>query len=281
MTMKICFNQATTMKNSTLEIDLQFCEQYGYDLIEIRLDKLRDYLQDHTVDELAAFFKSSRIKPYAFNALEFITFRDAAGYRQIQDNLKFLCETGVKINCHKIVAVPTFDVGDYTKTQIKEESVRVLNELGDFADKYGVKLAYEFVGYPNCSVNTFGQTYEIVKAVNRDNVGMVLDCFHFHAMGSRLEDLKQADAQKIFIFHIDDAEDLPVGALRDDKRLWPGDGVIDLDAILQTLKEIGYGEMVSVELFRPEYWDWSLEKAVRVGKAKTAAVVGKYFKLGE
>jgi 2-keto-myo-inositol isomerase len=275
--MKLCFNQATTMKNSTLERDLKYCEQYGYDFIEIRLDKLRDYLKTHTVADLAAFFKLNKIKPFAFNALEGITFRDDAGYRQIKADLKFLGETGEVIGCKKIVVVPTFDVGGYTKTQIKEESVRVLNELADCAGKYGVKLAYEFVGYPNCSVNTFGQTYEIIKAVNRDNVGMVLDCFHFHAMGSRLEDLKQADPQKIFIFHIDDAEDLPVGALRDDKRLWPGDGVIDLNAILRTLKEIGYGEMVSVELFRPEYWDWEVEKAIRVGKEKTEAVVEKYF----
>lgn len=275
--MKICFNQATTMKNSTLEKDLELCEKYGYELIEIRLDKLKDYLKTHTVDDLANFFKSSRIKPYAFNALEFITFRDEAGYRQIKDDLKFLCEVGEKIGCKKIVVVPTFDIGGYTKTQIKEESIRVLNDLADFAEKYGVKLAYEFVGYPNCSVNTFGQTYDIVKAVNRENVGMVLDCFHFHAMGSRIEDLKKADPKKIFIFHIDDSEDLPVGALRDDKRLWPGEGAVDLDSILKTLKEIGYSEMASVELFRPEYWDWDIEKTIKVGKEKTEAVVGKYF----
>ncbi len=279
--MKICFNQATTMKNSTLETDLMLCEKHGYDLIEIRLDKLKDYLKTHTVDDLADFFKSSRIKPYAFNALEFITFRDAAGYQQIKDDLKFLCEVGEKINCKKIVVVPTFDIGGYTKTRIKEESVRVLNDLADFAAKYGVKLAYEFVGYPNCSVNTFGQTYEIVKAVNRDDVGMVLDCFHFHAMGSRIEDLQKADPKKIFIFHIDDSEDLPIGALRDDKRLWPGEGAIDLDSILKTLKEIGYSEMVSVELFRPEYWDWEIERAIKAGKEKTEAVVGKYFQLVE
>jgi len=240
------------MKHSTLEKDLELCEKCGYGLIEIRLDKLKEYLKTHTCQDLVTFFKSSRIKPYAFNALEFITFRDTAGYQRIKDDLKFLCEVGEKIGCKKIVVVPTFDVGSYTKTQIKDESIKVLNDLADFADKFGVKLAYEFVGYPNCSVNTFGQTYEIVKAVNRDNVGMVLDCFHFHAMGSRIEDLKKADARKIFIFHIDDAEDLPVGALRDDKRLWPGEGAVDLDSILKTLKEIGYQEMVSVELFRPE-----------------------------
>lgn len=278
--MKICFNQATTMKHSTLERDLQCCEQYGYDLIEIRLDKLRDYLNDRTVDDLAAFFRSHKLKPFAFNALEFVTFRDAAAYRQIKDDLTFLCETGAAIGCKKIVAVPSFDVGGYTKTQIKEESVRVLNDLADCAGGYGMQLAYEFVGYPNCSVNTFGQTYEIVKATGRDNVGMVLDCFHFHAMGSRLSDLKEADARKIFIFHIDDAEDLPVGALRDDKRLWPGDGAVDLGAILRALKEIGYDEMVSVELFRPEYWDWEIEKTVRIAKAKTEAVIGRYFDIG-
>lgn len=277
--MKVCFNQATTMKNSTLEKDLEFCEKYGYELIEIRLDKLRDYLKTHTTEDLVNFFKSSRIKPYAFNALEFITFRDEAGYKQIKDDLKFLCEIGEKINCKKIVVVPTFDIGAYTKTQIKEESIRALNDLADTAEEYGVKLAYEFVGYPNCSVNTFGQTYEIVKAVDRESVGMVLDCFHFHAMNSKIEDLQKADASKIFIFHIDDSEDLPVGALRDDKRLWPGEGAINLDLILKTLKDIGYGEMVSVELFRPEYWDWDIEKTIKVGKEKTEEIVGKYFEI--
>lgn len=265
------------MKNSTLEKDLELCDNYGYELIEIRLDKLKDYLKTHAVDDLADFFKKRRIKPYAFNALEWITFRDEKGYREIKDNLKFLCEVGERINCKRIVVVPSFDIGGYTKGEIKKESVRVLNDLADFAERYGEKLAYEFVGYPNCSVNTFGQAYDIIKAVNRDNVGVVLDCFHFHAMGSRIEDLQAANPGKIFILHIDDSEDLPVGALRDDKRLWPGDGTIDLNLILKTLKSIGYGEMASVELFRPEYWDLDIEKIIKTGKEKTESVVSKYF----
>jgi 2-keto-myo-inositol isomerase len=278
--MKLCFNEATTMKNSTLERDLELCEKYGYDLIEIRLDKLREYLETHTVEDLVRFFRNNKLKPFAFNALEFIIFRDEAGYNDIKENLVFLCQVGEKINCKKIVVVPTFDVGDYTKSEIKKESILKLNELADIAEKYGVKLAYEFVGYPNCSVNTFGQTYDIVSSVNRDNVGMVLDCFHFHAMGSRIEDLKKADASKIFIFHIDDSEDLPIGALRDDKRLWPGEGAVDLNLILGTLKEIGYSDMVSVELFRPEYWAWDAEDTVRVGKEKTIEVVNRFFEIG-
>jgi len=103
--------------------------------------------------------------------------------------------------------------------------------------------------------------------------------FHFHAMNSRIEDLKAVNPRKIFILHIDDSEDLPVGALRDNNRLWPGEGAVDLPGILKTLKEIGYDEMVSVELFRPEYWDWDIEKTIKTGKEKTEELVGRYFEI--
>lgn len=279
--MKIAFNEATTLHNSTLKQDLELCEKHGYDYIEVRLDKLKEYLMEHTIEDLKAFFDNSHLKPYAFNALEFINFRDEDGYQQIKDDLQFLCGVGNVVNCKKIVVVPTFDIGDYTRSQIKEETVRVLRELADLAEPYGVKLAFEFVGYPTCSVHSFGDAYEIVTETNRENVGVVLDCFHFHAMKSSIEDLKKADPNKIFIFHIDDCEDLPPGALRDHHRVWPGEGALDLDIILSTLKEIGYGEMVSIELFRPEYWEWDADRTIRTGKETTEKAVSKYFAVNQ
>lgn len=278
--MKVCFNEATTMKKSTLEKDLELCEKYGYEQIEIRtMDKLKEYLENHTIKDLANFFKNHRIKPFAFNALVYFNNRSDAEYKEIKDELKYMCEVGQKIGCKNIVVVPLVTEKKFTKTQIKESSVKVLNELADIAEKYGIRLAIEFVGHPQCTINTFGQAYDIVKAVNRDNVGLVLDCFHFHAMGSRIEDLKKADGSKIFILHIDDTEDFPIGSLTDEDRLWPGEGAIDLDSILSTLKEIGYLDMVSIELFRPEYYELPIEEAIKIGKEKTEAVVGKYFNI--
>ncbi|SMO41623.1 sugar phosphate isomerase/epimerase family protein [Melghirimyces algeriensis] len=275
--MKIAFNQATTMKRSTLQLDLEACEKHGYDLIEIRLDQLKEYLKERTVKDLKAFFSNSRIQPFAFNALEFISFRDDEGFHQIKEDLVFCCEMGEILNCQNIVVIPTFDVGDRSKSEIRKETVARMRELVELAQPYGMRLALEFVGYPNCSVNTFSQAYEIVEEVNREDVGLVLDCFHFHAMNSHLEDLRKANPSKIFAFHIDDCEDLPVGVLRDHHRLWPGEGAIPLDSILATLKAIGYDEMVSIELFRPEYWDWEVEKAIQVGKEKTEEAIRKFF----
>ena len=272
--MKLCFNQATTLRNSTLALDLALCEKTGFDFIEIRLDKLKEYLKDHTVADLTAFFASAHLKPYSFNALEFISFRDEAGNTEIADGLRFCCEVGAAIGCDKTVVVPTFDVGPRSKAEIKEETVRALRALADIAAPYGMRLAFEFVGYPNCSVNTLEQACDIVTAADRENVGLVLDCFHFHAMNSRWEALEALDPAKLFIFHLDDAEDLPVGALRDDKRLWPGEGAVDFARIFAILQAKGYDEMASVELFRPAYWDMDAAACIKTAFEKTKAVLG-------
>lgn len=274
--MKIGFNEATTMKYSTLEKDMVLAEKHGYDFIEIRFDKLKEYLISHTIDDLIDFFNESRLKPFALNALEFINMRTPEDYAQIKRDCEWLCQVGDKLNCRKLIVVPTFDVKADTE-EIKSNTVKVLDELADIAQMYNMNLAFEFVGYPNCSVNTFGFAYEIVEEVNRDNVGIVLDCFHFYAMNSSIDDLRKADGRKIFVFHIDDAEDLKPGTLNDANRLWPGEGIIPLGLIIKTLKEIGYGEMASVELFRPEYWEWDIEKAIAYGKEATKKVLEKYL----
>ncbi|MCM3652285.1 sugar phosphate isomerase/epimerase family protein [Metabacillus litoralis] len=274
--MKLSFNQ--TLRQSSLENDLQLCEKHGYDAIELRLSFIKDYLQDHSIDELATYFQRHHIKPLALNSLEFVTFCNEKDYSQIREDLAFLCEVGNKIGCDTIVVVPSFNIGDYTMEEIKKESVRVLNDLADYAEQENMRLAFEFVGHPDCCVNTFDQCEDIINEVNRESVGMVLDIFHFHSLGSNIEDLRNFDPNKIFVIHIDDADDFPRGYLKENiHRLFPGDGAINLDLILSTLKEIGYNGAVSVELFRDEYYTWDPEKFIRVSREKTAEVVGKHF----
>ncbi|MFP5107316.1 2-keto-myo-inositol isomerase [Neobacillus sp. C211] len=276
--MKLCFNQATTLENSNLAKDLEYCEKHGYDSIEIRtMDKLPEYLKDHSIEDLVEYFQTHHIKPLAFNALVFFNNRDVAGYRAIIDKFKKMMKIGKKIGVQYVVAVPLVTEQKILKQDIKNSCVEVLKELSDIAQPFGIKIAVEFVGHPQCTVNTFGQAYDIVETVNRENVGLVLDCFHFHAMGSKMEDLKNADGSKIFILHMDDTEDFPIGFLTDEDRVWPGLGAIDLDGILSTLKEIGFSDVASVELFRPEYYQLDAEEAIKVAKETTVKVASKYF----
>lgn len=276
--MKLCFNQATTLENSNLAKDLEYCEKHGYDYIEIRtMDKLPEYLKEKSLEELAEYFDTHHIKPLAFNALVFFNNRDEAGHKEIVDEFKDMMVKAKALGVKYVVAVPLVTDQKILKEEIKSSCVEVLKELSDIAEPYGVKIAVEFVGHPQCTVNTFGQAYDIVETVNRQNVGLVLDCFHFHAMGSDLENLKKADGSKIFILHIDDTEDFPIGFLTDEDRVWPGLGAIDLDGILSTLKEIGYSEVVSVELFRPEYYKLEAEEAIKTAKETTVKAVSRHF----
>jgi 2-keto-myo-inositol isomerase len=279
--MKLGFNEATTLGNSTLERDLVIGEKLGYDYIEIRtMDKLPEYLQTHTVDDLVNFFATSKMKPLAFNTLYPVTFNDAAGEQKIVDDLKYMCEVGAKIGCKIVIGVCNWDQGIKTKTEIKNETVRMYQKLADIAAPFGVKLCIEFCGVPAHTVNTFEQAMEIAEACNRANVGVTLDCYHFHAMNSKMSALEACDVNKVFIVHLDDAEDLPVGQGSDENRVWPGDGAVDLDGILGTLARKGYSNAISVELFRPEYYQLPAEECLTIAKQKSEAVISRHFQLG-
>lgn len=62
--MKIGFNEATALecKGQSLMADLEACEKYGFDYIEIRFDCVKDYLKEHTLEELADWFKNPSSK---------------------------------------------------------------------------------------------------------------------------------------------------------------------------------------------------------------------------
>jgi 2-keto-myo-inositol isomerase len=130
----------------------------------------------------------------------------------------------------------------------------VLRELSRLAAPHGVRLAYEFLGFADCTVNSLAQCAAIVEKVARPNVGLVLDTFHFFAGDSSVASIRQVDPRHIFMVHLNDVERVPRRKMHDALRLYPGKGVIPLRAILRELQAIGYAGKMSVEIFRPQYW---------------------------
>jgi 2-keto-myo-inositol isomerase len=87
----------------------------------------------------------------------------------------------------------------------------------------------------------------------------------------------EIEAQKVFVFHINDVEERPLETIEDAHRLLPGEGVIPLDEILIRMKHIGYNGLCSVELFRPEYWERDPVELAIAARVATAEIVGDYF----
>ena len=169
-------------KNSTVEKDLQLCEKYGYDYIELRLDMLKEYLKTHTVEDLKAFFATSHLKPFAFNSIENINFCTPEEWKELVELFTFGCEIAQQIGNPYIIVVPTVTDEICTKNEkeVFDDSVKVLNELADIAEPYGVKLSFEPIGDRKWCCNSVRQALEIVQAVNRDSVGLTVDCINVY-----------------------------------------------------------------------------------------------------
>ena len=252
--MKLALNGATTMR-ADLATDVRAAAAAGFDCLEIWAAKLRKFLREGSAAELKSLLDAHGLEPYSINSIESITFRDAEGHARLLEECEELCRTASEIDCPYVVVVPSRLPEGKSWGDTVEESVRVLDELGRVAERHGVGLAFEFLGQPGCSVQTLDQAAGIVNQLGREDVGLVLDSFHFYAGGSRLESIDALDAARLFVFHINDAEDRPREELEDRHRLLPGAGILPLKEIATALARIGYDRVTSVEIFRPEYWE--------------------------
>lgn len=277
--MLVGFHGATTM-TSDLETDVRVTREAGFKGLELVIEKVDKYLETHTIEELKALFVDNHVAPLSLNALVFVGFRGDE-YPQVRQRGQWMCEIAQTINCPAIVTVPspTLDRFQMPWSEVVDEYVKVLRDLADVAAPYGTKLSFEFLGFGWCTVRTPRGAYEIVKKVDRANVGMTVDCAHLYAGGGLMAELDTLDPAKIFAFHLDDLEDTPKEAITDFTRLFPGLGVVPLAEMCARMSKLGYNDTCSIELFQPEYWKWDPLKVAQEARASAYQVLSPYFAL--
>ncbi|MCO6510099.1 MAG: sugar phosphate isomerase/epimerase [Aridibacter famidurans] len=271
--MKIALNGATTMR-ADLETDIKAASKAGYDLLEIWASKLRKFLETNTPEDLKAMLDVHGLEPYSINSIEHVTFRTPEEYEGIKAECEELTSIAGAIGCPYVVVVPGKLPEGRSEEEIIECSVEVLRELSDIAAKHNVSLAFEFLGQTDCSVQTLDLCKEIVDRTDRGNIGLVIDTFHFYAGNSSFEAIDALDPKKLFIFHINDAENLPKEDLTDAHRLYPGTGILPIKEIKSHFDKIGYDRMVSIEIFRPEYWGHDPFEVAEKARRATIDVLG-------
>ena len=264
--MELGLNGATTLK-ADLATDIAVASKAGFDFIEIWAAKLIGYLDRGGLPALRRDLRRAGVTPATLNSVERITFNDPSGHIRMLEDFRRLCGVAEAIGCETILVVPSPRSKRVSDGVIKRESVRVLRELSRMAKLYGVRLAYEFLGFAECSVNSLAQCAAIVEKVARPNVGLVLDTFHFFAGGSTLASIRAVDPRHIFMVHLNDVERAPRRKMHDALRLYPGKGIIPLRGILRELRGIGYTGKMSVEIFRPQYWSRSPLQVAREARS--------------
>ncbi|MCU1261258.1 MAG: sugar phosphate isomerase/epimerase, partial [Bryobacterales bacterium] len=191
------------------------------------------------------------LKPAALNfPVEFRkddeTFRTSL--LQLEDAGRFAAAIG----CPRMVTY----IGSSSETP-KDELRRLykkrFTESAAILARSQVRLGLEFLGplhirtrFPNEFIWRMNEMLQFAKECG-PNVGLLLDAWHWHHAGATTADIVAAGKERIVHVHFDDAPDLPPDKIRDNERLLPGEGVIDLTGFLKALQKIGYQDGLSVE----------------------------------
>lgn len=133
-----------------------------------------------------------------------------------------------------------------------------LSVVAELLADHGLRLGLEYIGpktfwsterFP--FLHSLREARELIAESGADNVGLILDSYHWYTAGEHAEDLAGlTDADIVSV----DLNDAPTGRLRDeqqdlDRRLPYDTGVIDLDAFVGAVRAAGYTGPVKVEPF--------------------------------
>jgi sugar phosphate isomerase/epimerase len=156
-----------------------------------------------------------------------------------------------------------------------------LRPAADIMARSHVRLGLEFLGplhlrkmLPYEFIWRMDEMLEFAKEIG-PNVGLELDSWHWHHAGATVKDIIAAGKENIINVQVNDSPALAPDKIRDDERLMPGEGIIDLVSFFGALKEIGYNEGISPEVFGRGLKNLSPEEGARLGLETTRAVMRK------
>lgn len=148
-----------------------------------------------------------------------------------------------------------------------------LREVASILNDQGLRLGLEYVG-PKTSwtsarysfIHTMAEMKDLIAAIDRTNVGFVLDSWHWYTAGEGEKELLSLSNRDVVACDLNDAPaGVPVDSQKDSVRDLPcATGVIDLKTFLGSLVKIGYDGPVRAEPFKADLKQLPREEAVAV-----------------
>jgi len=138
---------------------------------------------------------------------------------------------------------------------------RRLRAVAEVLQAHDLRFGLEYVGTKTLwtssrhpFVHTMAETKELIAAIDRPNVGIVLDSWHWYTAGETADAITSLLKDDIVACDINDAPaGVPVEEQIDNQRELPATtGVIDIQSFLNALVEIGYDGPVRAEPFNAE-----------------------------
>ena len=261
---------------------IELAHRYGFESVEPSAHFLAK-LPDGELDELLADLKAKQLVwgaaglPVDFRRDE-DRFRE--GIKQLPEIARGLQRAGVS----RVGTWLSPAHSSLTYLANFRQHARRLREVARILGDHGQRFGLEYVG-PKTSwtggrhsfVHTMAETKELIAEIGRDNVGFVLDSWHWYTAHETDADLLTLSNQDVVACDLNDAPSgIPVDEQMDGSRELPAaTGVIDLKAFLGALVKIGYDGPVRAEPFNKKLNALANDEAM----AATAAAMKKAFAL--
>jgi 2-keto-myo-inositol isomerase len=260
----IYLNGATVMTTPT-QRSLEIARETGYAGIEARTERL---LED--AGEVRAAEKIVRPKEvFTLNGVALTVRADGRMDRTlIESDLRYRLQICQALGAPYLLAIPPRAPGLETRRAIPGTR-DALEVARDRADRMGIRIAFEFLGFGDCPINTPDIATETVDRI--DGIDLVLDSCHWHASGGQPLDGYPVD--RLALVHLNDAPLKAPREIEDADRVLPGEGVINLKALIQELRTGKYAGPWSLETFNPAYWERDPEDIARRGLAAIEALL--------
>ena len=206
--------------------------------------------------------------------------KDDAAFEAGLPKLKEAAPFAAAIGCPRMVTY-IMSSSPIPKDELRRTYKARFTECARILAGSNVRLGLEFLGplhirkaFPNEFIWRMNEMLEFTKECG-PNVGLLLDVWHWHHAGATTEDIIAAGREAIVHVHFNDAPNLPPEQIRDNQRLLPGEGVIDLVGFLRALQKIGYTDALSVEVFGRGLKDMPPEDAAKLGLNASLGVFKK------
>jgi sugar phosphate isomerase/epimerase len=268
---KVYLNGATIMSTSTVDL-IAISRTAGFDGVEVRSERLLD-----SVDEVRG--AAALVRPGEIWSLNGLQLRTGVGgrvdrqalARELAPRLE-ICRT---LGAAYLLVVPPRTPGSERELPADVELAVAAMQDGlalvqEQARDIGVRVAFEFLGFADCPINTPTLAKAVVDGV--PGVDLVLDSCHWHAAGAGSP--VDVPIDRLAMVHLNDVSAIPPRAIEDVDRVLPGRGVIRLADLLAELGERGYRGPFSLETFNPELWDDDPREVARVGLGAVRRLLG-------
>ncbi len=247
---------------SNINTDIRIAKETGYQAVELHTDKLQRYLDaGYSAEDLRATLKKHGILPACIDILGAVERSAPAERRRLMEEARRLCEVADTIGCPTIQLNAFCMLAHRPWEEILKLTAANSADIADMGQAYGIQFQVEGAAWT--PIHSLSQCLQLIEAVDRKNVGLVIDFWHLWASrGTQCEEIARLDKHLIYGVHLADGKRPPQGEPWVDEKLLrgflPGDGDLPMAEWVAAVKATGFDGVVSGEILNDHLWERDL-----------------------